>query len=125
MSLSPDTRKRAQEFLQPDEEIRDAFAVTSVQREPSVRAAHAIIVVTDVSITVLATAPLNRGKPKAVLARFPRHTPIRAVQMVPGPIYRLDDLTFQVNPEDGHIINATEAERPAPPPGPSDQHAAR
>lgn len=116
MSLSSYAREQARAFLQPGEDIRYVFPAASVWKDTSVRASRFIVVITDASVTILSAALLNRSKPKAVWARYPRNIAIELVQMAPGPVYRLRDLVFEVDEECVDVINAANAERPPPPP---------
>lgn len=114
MPLSSATRERVRALLQPEEETRYVFPVTSVSMGASLLSANFIIVVTDASITVLSVAFLSRNKPKSVWGRYPRSTPIDVVQMAPGSIYQLAEMKFEVDAEYIPVINAANAEVRSP-----------
>lgn len=120
MPLSSAARERARALLQPDEEIRYAFPVTSISMGASVFNAHFVVVVTDAGVTVLSVALLSRTKPKSVWGRYPRDTEITLVQMAPGPVYRLGEMEFEVDAEYVAVINAANAEIRSPDPMPPD-----
>ncbi|WP_240777076.1 hypothetical protein [Nonomuraea basaltis] len=71
-----------------------------------------MIVVTDVSISVLATRTLRSDRPVAVFAEFPRHT--RLGPILPGSIIELGSMAFEFDEEYAAVVSAADAEIFAP-----------
>jgi hypothetical protein len=71
-----------------------------------------LIVVTDVSVLVLATRTLRSDRPVSVFAELPRHT--RLGPILPGSIIELGSMAFEFDEEYAAVVAAADAEIFAP-----------
>jgi hypothetical protein len=115
MPVSSVVRQRCREFLPPGEEIRYIFPASStVTPVAAVGMAHFIVVVTNTTITVLATAFLSRDKPQSVWAQYPRTTRLGPVNTSLDPEFQLGKLIMWVDEEYVPVIAAADSEITAP-----------
>ncbi|MFC4007623.1 hypothetical protein ACFOY2_10335 [Nonomuraea purpurea] len=68
--------------------------------------------VTDMSISVLATRTLRSDRPVSVVAAFPRHT--RLGPIMPGRVIELGEMVFEFDEEYAAVVAAADAEIFAP-----------
>jgi hypothetical protein len=90
-------------------EISYVFPALSVGPSGS---GHFLIVVTDISVSVLATRTLRSDRPVSVLAVYPRHT--RLGPILPGSIIELGAMAFEFDEEYAAVVSAADAEVFAP-----------
>ncbi|MGN9839494.1 hypothetical protein ACTMTI_15370 [Nonomuraea sp. H19] len=75
-------------------------------------AGNFLIVVTGVSVTVLATRTLRSDRPVSVVAEFSRHT--RLGPILPGFVIELGSMAFEFDEEYAAVVAAADAEIFAP-----------
>ncbi|MGW0802983.1 hypothetical protein [Nonomuraea sp. NPDC002799] len=71
-----------------------------------------LIVVTDASLSVLATRTLRSDRPVSVVAVFPRHT--RLGPILPGGVIEVGSMVFEFDEEYAAVVAAADAEVFAP-----------
>ncbi|GII83644.1 hypothetical protein Ssi03_16340 [Sphaerisporangium siamense] len=111
MPVTAAVRQRCRSLLPPGEELHYVFPATLTG---SGGAAHYLVVVTGLSITVLATKLFSRDEPAVVWARYPRRTRLGPVRHGPRPAIRLGDTLFEVEAEYVPVVAAADAEAFSP-----------
>ncbi|WP_061299178.1 hypothetical protein [Herbidospora cretacea] len=107
MPVSAAIRERCRALLPPGEDLRYVFPAYA-------EGAGYLVVVTDRSITVLATKVFGRHEPASVWARHPRRTRLGPVDFSPGPVIELGGVSFEVADEYVAVVGAADAEAFAP-----------
>lgn len=116
MPVSAAIRERCRAMLGPGEDIRYVFPALSLS-PPA--AAGFLVVVTDRSITLLATKMLYRDVPSGVWATYPRRTRLGpltpgSAELGTGPRIELGGMTLEVDPEYAAVVAAADAEAFSP-----------
>ncbi|MCW2881781.1 MAG: hypothetical protein JWQ95_5881 [Sphaerisporangium sp.] len=111
MPVTAAIRGRCRALLTPGDDIQYVFPVTLTGLAG---AANYMIVVSDRSITVLATKVFSRYEPAAVWATYPRHTRLGPVEFAAGPTIRLGGTVFEVDDEYVAVVGAADAEAFSP-----------
>ncbi|MEU9885583.1 hypothetical protein [Sphaerisporangium sp. NPDC051011] len=111
MPVTAAVRERCRSLLPPGEELHYVFPVTLVG---SGGVGNYIVVVTGLSVTVLATKVFSRNEPAVVWARYPRRTRLGPVRPGDGPTIRLGDTVFEVDDEYVAVVGAADTEAFSP-----------
>lgn len=111
MPVTSAIRERCRALLRPGEDIRYVFPVLSAGPAGT---AGFLIVVTDRSITVLATKMFSRIEPSGVWATYPRRTRLGPVELGAGPTIELGGMLFEVDDEYVAVVGAADAEAFSP-----------
>jgi hypothetical protein len=111
MPVTAAIRGRCRALLPPGDDIQYVFPVTLAG---SGSVANYMIVVSDRSITVLATKIFSRYEPAAVWATYPRHTRLGPLAFGNGPTIQLGGTVFEVDDEYVAVVGAADAEVFAP-----------
>ncbi|GIH23125.1 hypothetical protein Aph01nite_14350 [Acrocarpospora phusangensis] len=111
MPVTAAVRARCRALLPIGEDLRYVFPAQSVSA-PGV--AGFMIVITDRSITVLATKMFDRSEPASVWAVHPRRTRLGPVEFSGGPTIEFGGMVFEVDEEYVAVVGAADAEAFAP-----------
>ena len=111
MPVNAAVRDRCRTVLGHRGAIRYVFPALSVG---SPGTANFLIVVTDLSVSVLATRMLRSDRPVSVHATFPRHTRLGPIAQAPGPVIELGSMMFEFDDEYAAVVAAADAEVFAP-----------
>ncbi|MEU8269252.1 hypothetical protein AB0B89_19065 [Sphaerisporangium sp. NPDC049002] len=111
MPVTAAIRGRCRALLSPGESVHYVFPVTLVG---SSGVANYMIVVSDRSITVLATKVFSRYEPAAVWATYPRRTRLGPLSSGAGPTIELGGTVFEVDDEYVAVVGAADAEAFSP-----------
>jgi hypothetical protein len=109
MPVGSAVRDRCRKLLEDHGEIRYVFPALSVGPAET---GHFLIVVTDLSVSVLATRTLKTDRPVSVHAAYPRYT--RLGPILPGSIIELGPMAFEFDEEYAAVVSAADAEVFAP-----------
>jgi hypothetical protein len=110
-------RERVRAFLEPGEEIRYLFPAMALMGP---HLGHFLVVVTDVSVTLVSTGGFSRTRPKSVWSRYPRDVRLGPVDTSAGPRFFLGGTYFEIDDEYVAVINAADAEAASADPLPPD-----
>ncbi|GII53887.1 hypothetical protein Pth03_22760 [Planotetraspora thailandica] len=107
MPVSASIRERCRTFLRPGEDIRYVFPVSSLGPPHT---APFLVVVTDLSVTLLSTSVFGRPEPSGVWATFPRRTRLGPIATREGPTIEFGGMAFEVDGEYAAVVAAADAE---------------
>ncbi|MFE3447962.1 hypothetical protein ACFXJ8_03425 [Nonomuraea sp. NPDC059194] len=107
MPVTSAVRDRCRALLRQGEEIRYVFPALSIG-PPGV--GNFLIVVTDRTVSVLATRMLRSDRPVSLHAAFPRATRLGPITMAPGPVIQLGEMFFEFEEQYAAVVAAADAE---------------
>ncbi|MFC4589787.1 hypothetical protein [Sphaerisporangium corydalis] len=111
MPVTAAIRGRCRALLAPGEDIQYVFPVSLAGSGDAV---NYMVVVTDRSVTVLATKVFSRFEPAAVWATYPRQTRLGPLEPGDGPTIELGGTVFEVDDEYAAVVAAADAEEFTP-----------
>lgn len=100
-------RERVRPFLRPGERIDYIFPAMGLIGP---HLGHFLVVVTDVSVTLVSTGGFSRTRPKSVWSRYPRNVRLGPVDTSAGPRFFLGGTFFEIDDEYVAVVNAADAE---------------
>ena len=106
MVVSSRVREQVQELL-PGERIEYLLPAVLPMRSFS---GNVYVVVTSRSVVVLSTAFVGRGRPRRVIARYPRGVPIGPPEQDGTPGFVLGGMLYEVDDADLAVVSALHAE---------------
>ncbi|MEU7891463.1 hypothetical protein AB0B45_01225 [Nonomuraea sp. NPDC049152] len=107
MPVTSAVRDRCRALLRQGEEIRYVFPALSIG-PPGV--ANFLVVITDRSVSVLATRTLRSDRPVSLYAAFPRATRLGPITMAPSPVIQVGEMFFEFDEEYAAVVAAADAE---------------
>jgi hypothetical protein len=107
MPMSASIRERCRSYLRPGDDIRYVFPVLSLG--PPLTASF-LVVVTDLSVTLLSTTMFGRDEPSGVWATYPRRTRLGPIVSRGGPTIEFGGMMFEVDDEYTAVVAAADTE---------------
>jgi hypothetical protein len=111
MPVPATIRQRCRALLGSGEDLRYVFPALSLG--PPFTASF-LVVVTDLSVTILSTKMFGRDEPDNVWARYPRRTRLGPVDFDGGPTIELGGMVLEVDDEYVAVVAAADAEAFSP-----------